>query len=160
MLLWKGICAYVQRHPEYRVLFGAVSISASYSDRTRAMLVRFLEQNHLDPRLAEQVAPLRPYPAAGSAGDASTIPGTIEAADALASQFEGDGRAMPVLLRQYLKLNARALSFSVDPSFGHALDALMMVDLTRVDVRILRRYFGRQGADAFLAHHLSESHAA
>ena len=90
----------------------------------------------------------------------ATIPRTIEAAEALTSQFEGPGRAMPVLLRQYLKLNARVLGFSVDPSFGDALDALMMVDLLRVDIRILRRYFGRQGADAFLERHLATSHAA
>jgi putative hemolysin len=159
MLLWKGICAFVQRHPQYRVLFGAVSVSARYSDRTRAMLMQFLEQNHLDP-LSEYVAPRRPYPVTPSMDPSTLIPRTIEAAEALTSQFEGPGRPMPVLLRQYLKLNARALGFSVDPSFGDALDALMMVDLLRVDIRILRRYFGRQGADAFLEHHLATSHAA
>lgn len=161
MLLWKGICSFVQRHPHYRVLFGAVSISASYAERTRDMLMRFLEQNHLDRTLAEQVSPLQPWPAAHpGGGQPANAPRTIDDADALTSQFEGAGRAMPVLLRQYLKLNARVLGFSVDPSFGEALDALMMIDLLRVDVRILRRYFGRDGAEAFLAHHLSASHAA
>jgi putative hemolysin len=159
MLLWKGICAFVQQHPQYRVLFGAVSISARYSDRTREMLIRFLEQNHLDP-LSDQVTPLRPYLLTRSGDPSAMIPRTIEAAEALTSQFEGPGRPMPVLLRQYLKLNARALGFSVDPSFGDALDALMMVDLLRVDIRILRRYFGRQGADAFLGHHVATPHAA
>lgn len=159
MLLWKGICAFVQRHPRYRVLFGAVSVSARYTDRTRRMLMQFLEQNHLDP-LSAQVAPLQPYPVTRPLGEPSAIPTSIEAADALTSEFEGGGRTMPVLLRQYLKLNARVLGFSVDPSFGDALDALMMVDLLRVDARILRRYFGRQGADAFLKHHLATSQAA
>ena len=46
---------------------------------------------------------------------------------------------MPVLLRQYLQLNASLLGFNVDPAFGDALDALMMVDLTRVPVRTLQR---------------------
>jgi putative hemolysin len=159
MLLWKGVCCFVQRHPQYRVLFGAVSVSAHYSDRTRRMLMRFLEQNHLDP-LAEQVSPLQPYPVTRVVGDTWEIPRTIDAADALTAQFDGPGRAIPVLLRHYLKLNARVLGFSVDRSFGDALDALMMVDLLRVDIRILRRYFGRTAADAFLAHHLADSHAA
>jgi hypothetical protein len=67
--------------------------------------------------------------------------------------MESDGKAMPVLLRQYLKLNARALAFSVDPEFGNVLDALMVVDLTTVPPNILRRYFGDAGATTYLAHH-------
>jgi hypothetical protein len=58
-----------------------------------------------------------------------------------------------VLLRQYLKLNARLLGFNVDPNFGDALDALMMVDLTAVTPAILNRYFGRTAAADFLAYH-------
>jgi putative hemolysin len=163
LLLWKGICAFVQRHPRYRVLLGAVSISARYTDRTREMLMRFLEQNHLDQQLAELVSSLRPDSASRRQNPnplAGGVPRTIEEAHAVACQFERDGRGMPVLLRQYLKLNARVLGFSVDPSFGDVLDALMMVVLLQVDARILRRYFGTAGVRTFLEHHLSTSHAA
>ena len=65
-------------------------------------------------------------------------------------QLEADGKGIPVLLRQYLKLNARVLGFNVDPEFGDALDALMMVDLMDVDPAILRRYFGREGAEQLI----------
>jgi hypothetical protein len=47
--------------------------------------------------------------------------------------MEGDGKGVPILLRQYLKLNARLIGFNVDPNFRNALDALMMVDLTAVE---------------------------
>ena len=161
LLLWKGICAFVQRYPHYRVLFGAVSISARYTDRTRHMLMRFLEQNHLHQQLAELVTSLHPYaPSHPLRATSVHVAGTIDQADALVSQFERDGRGMPVLLRQYLKLNARVLGFNVDPSFGNVLDALMMVDLLQVDPRILRRYFGSGGARTFLEYHVSTSHAA
>ena len=60
---------------------------------------------------------------------------------------------MPVLLRQYLKLNARLIGFNVDPAFGEALDALMMVDLATVDLPALNRYLGRRDAQQFLAFH-------
>jgi putative hemolysin len=158
LLLWKGICAFVQRHPRYRVLFGAVSISSRYTDRTRDMLIRFLEQNHLHQQLSEAVSSLRPYAPRG--GDTARVPRTIAEADRLASEFEPNGQGMPVLLRQYLKLNARVLGFNVDPSFGDVLDALMMVDLLQVDARILHRYFGSAGARSYLAHHESEPYAA
>jgi putative hemolysin len=161
LLLWKGICAFVQRHPQYRVLFGAVSISQRYTDRTRDMLVRFLEQNHRHQQAADLVSSLHPYSPPHPQHDASTeAPRTVEEADALASQFESDGRGMPVLLRQYLKLNAKVLGFNVDPSFGDALDALMMVDLLDVDTRILRRYFGPAGAKAVVEYHAQSSDAA
>lgn len=58
---------------------------------------------------------------------------------------------MPVLLRQYLRLNATLLGFNVDPAFGDVLDALMMVDLARVDPAILARYVGRDTARAVRA---------
>jgi hypothetical protein len=67
--------------------------------------------------------------------------------------MESDGKGVPVLLRQYLKLKARLIGFNVDPQFGDALDALMMVDLTVVDRSILDRYFGREEAARFLAWH-------
>jgi putative hemolysin len=163
LLLWKGICAFIARHPQYRVLVGAVSISARYGDRTRAMLMAFLEQNHLDRALAELISSQNPSQS-GRPHDApaGAVPPTVDAADALVSKLESDGRGMPVLLRQYLKLNARLLGFNVDPAFGDALDALMMVDLTKVDARILRRYFGPADARAFLDYHAVHStlHAA
>jgi hypothetical protein len=33
------------------------------------------------------------------------------------------------------------------------VDGLMLVDLCDVDPRVLRHYMGREGAEAFLAHH-------
>jgi putative hemolysin len=163
LLLWRGICAFIARHPQYRVLFGAVSISARYSDRTREMLMAFLEQNRLDRALAELVSPenaprsTRPKSLRGG-----IVPSTVEEADTLVSKLERDGRGMPVLLRQYLRLNARLLAFNVDSAFGDALDALMMVDLQSVDRRILRRYFGPVNSRVFLEYHAAQSaaHAA
>jgi hypothetical protein len=60
---------------------------------------------------------------------------------------------MPVLLRQYLKLNARLVGLNVDPAFSEALDALMLVDLTTVDLPILNRYLGSADAQRFLEYH-------
>jgi putative hemolysin len=155
LLLWKGIGQFVVRHPGYRVLFGPVSISARYSDSSHELLMAFLQQNHLDRDLAELVEAMNP---AGNpaAPPSSAIPQSIEEANRLVTQAEADGKGLPILLRQYLKLNARLIGFNVDPHFGDALDALMMVDLTAVDSAILNRYFGRQEAADFLARHQRE----
>jgi putative hemolysin len=158
LLLWRGIGAFVVRHPEHRVLFGPVSISGAYCDASHALLSRFLEQNHLDSSLARLVSPKHPRPSNETVR--SVVPADADAADKLVREMEGDGKSMPVLLRQYLKLNARALGFSVDPVFGHVLDALMAVDLTRVQPSILRRYFGDAGLASYLAHHTRRAERA
>jgi len=69
----------------------------------------------------------------------------------LVARLEADGKGIPVLLRQYLRLNAKLLGFNVDPAFGDTLDALMMVDLADVNPGILTRYFGKQEAEQLLA---------
>ena len=85
---------------------------------------------------------------------------TGDAVDTLIARAEHDGKGMPVLLRHYLKLNARLLGFNVDPAFGDVLDALMMVDLTRVDASLLKRYFGASELTAYLARHRATTKAA
>ncbi len=134
LLLWKGIGRFVARHPQYRVLFGPVSVSPRYSDRSRQLLVAFLEQHHRDVTLASLVEAVNP-PAHPSECDVCERP------------------ELPVLLRQYLKLNARLIGFNVDHHFGGALDALMMVDLCVVHRPILNRYLGHEGAARFIAAH-------
>ena len=161
LLLWKGIGKFVVRHPEYRVLFGPVSISARYSDTSHRLLMAFLLQNHLDRDLAELVEAINPHDVNPAPPLSTAIPQSFEEANHLVAQAEGDGKGVPILLRQYLKLNARLIGFNVDPNFGDALDALMMVDLATVDAAILNRYLGRQEAAQFLARHRRQSaHAA
>lgn len=155
LLLWKGIARFVLLHPEYRVLFGPVSISARYSDMSRCLLMAFLEQNHREHQLAELVTATnqRTFQSDTVAG----VPDSIDALERLVAGAERGGAGVPVLLRQYLKLNARVIGFNVDRNFRDVLDALMMVDLTKVDGAILSRYFGREEAAAFLARHASRA---
>lgn len=159
LLLWKGIGQFVVRNPRYRVLFGPVSISARYSNASHGLLASFLEQNHLAPELAEMVRPTHPF-AQPQLESRSLLPCTVEDADRFVARLEADGKGMPVLLRQYLKLNARAIGFNVDPAFGDVLDALMLVDLATIDPAMLSRYLGRENAAAFLARHAGTSSRA
>ena len=160
LLLWKGIGRFVATHPQYRVLFGPVSISCRYSDSSHRLLMAFLHQNHLDSDLADLVEAVNPR--AVNPAPALPVPRSVEEADRLVTEAERDGKGVPILLRQYLKLNAKLLGFNVDPQFGDALDALMMVDLTTVHAAILSRYLGRQATAQFLARHraVQSAHAA
>jgi putative hemolysin len=146
LLLWKGIGRYLGRHSRYRVLYGPVSISSRYRDSSQQLLRRFLAEYHRADALAELVEPINP-PVPLTRPDRERPPADVDQLDALVSRLEG-GAGVPVLLRQYLRLNARLLGFNIDPAFGDALDALMMVDLDALPPSTLRRYLGAE-ADAF-----------
>jgi putative hemolysin len=150
-LLWKGIGQFVSRHPQYRVLFGPVSVSARYRDVSHGFLVSFLERNRLDRRLAGCVSPRHPFVGTRPVNGVTSL--DADALEQTIASLEPDGKGVPVLLRQYLRLGARALGFGMDPDFGGVLDALMMVDLVDVDRGFLARYLGREQAAAYLAKH-------
>jgi hypothetical protein len=49
---------------------------------------------------------------------------------------------VPVLLRQYLALNAHIISFNIDPKFADCLDGFLVLDLEKYR-RIYWRSWGR-----------------
>jgi hypothetical protein len=67
----------------------------------------------------------------------------------LISAIENDGKGVPILLRQYLKLNAQVVGFNVDPKFFSVVDGLLIVDLDKTEPRILKRYMGEDGYRRF-----------
>lgn len=154
MLLWTGIAKYVAAHPSIRHLFGAVSIGASYSPAARAYIAAYLRRHALDRLRAPLVSPRHPLAALApeiDEGEAAE-PVDPQALSASVQSLDEDGKGLPVLLRQYLKLHARVLDFSVDPGFSHVLDVLVAIDLPAAPRALLNRYMGDAEADAYLAH--------
>ncbi len=68
----------------------------------------------------------------------------------LVGDIETGERGVPNLIRQYLKLGGKFVSFNVDARFSNALDGLIVVDLLWTEPRMLERCMGRVGAAAFL----------
>jgi putative hemolysin len=157
LLLWKGIGRFVATNPRYRCLFGPVSISNTYTSLTKRLLVAFLRMNRSLPNLGRLVEPRHAprFARADAWADAlaTTAVRDADEVDELVAEIEHDRQSMPVLLRQYLKLNARLLGFNTDPAFGDVLDALMLVDLTQVSRAVLVRYMGKEEAEQFFRHH-------
>jgi putative hemolysin len=150
LLLWKGVSRLVAQQPRYRRLFGVVSISDLYQSTSRQLLLRFLQTTRFDADLGRLVKAKNPPPAPRGHLVDSTIVERLEDVSALVRRIEPDGKDIPVLLRQYLKLNAKLLGFTVDVAFGNVLDGLVVVDLTQVEPAILSRYMGRTEARVFL----------
>jgi putative hemolysin len=155
-LLWKGIGHYVAARLDCPTLFGAVSVSNDYNPVSRDLLVSFLKR-HTDPGLARLVRPKRPFhPASASKWHAQVLSrfltGLEDLTDPIAD-LEPDGKGVPVLIRQYMKLGGRLLGFNVDAKFSNALDGLMLVDLRTTPLAKLSRYMPPAGAARFLDWH-------
>lgn len=157
LLLWKGIGCYVAQNPQYKILFGPVTINNNYNSISRQLMVDFLRSNQFLPDLGALVKAKHPLRKrrrkALRLRDVSTAVRSIEEVSALVGQIENAQRGIPVLLRQYLKLGGKLLGFNIDPDFGYVVDGLILVDLTKTETRLLERYLGEEGAARFLAFH-------
>lgn len=155
LLLWRGIGRFVAQHPDYRILFGPVSISNNYQSVSRRLLVEFLRDNAFAKELARLVRPRRPFPARNRR-ESLYCPGMkLDDLSELMGQYEHghSNPGIPILLRLYLKLGGRLLGFNIDPAFRDALDGLIMVDLCQTNTKILQRYMGKEATRTFLEHH-------
>ena len=154
ILIWRGIGEFIGRHPQYHILFGPVSISRDYHKVSKTLLVRFLKRNNFHPSLSGYVRPRRPFrcPRIGCIDQVALLSTfrDIDDISLLISEIEKDGKGVPVLLKHYLKLNGRLLSFNLDKAFSNALDGLLLVDLRQTDPKILKRFIGPQGAEQIL----------
>lgn len=162
VVLWKGIGRFVLRHPQIRNLFGPVSIDKEYQLLSRDIMVQFLKTRKGAEELAHWVRPRNPLsPGPLNAEERETLHQVVDDIDevsALISELEESGKGVPVLLKHYVKLNARLLAFNVDPNFNHAVDSLMVVDLTKVEPRLLSHYLGKSGSADYLEKHRSMRH--
>lgn len=152
LLLWKGIGRYVAEHPQYKVLFGPVSISNQYQAVSRELIVTFLERHASLCDWARLVSGRNPFRCQYIA-KLSGEPQDLDELSTVVADLEPAQAGVPILLRQYLKLGGKLLGFHVDPNFSNVLDGLILVDLTNTKPSLLSRYLGKDEAERFLAYH-------
>ncbi len=135
MMLWKGIVQFAVFRARVPILFGAVSISGTYDLASRELIVKFFEAQHssllaglVHPRRPFRSRPLRPWEVKAL----SNLWGMDELSASI-SDIEHDGKGIPILLKQYVRMGGTVLSFNIDRKFSNVLDALIMLDLRTTD---------------------------
>jgi putative hemolysin len=156
-LLWRGICAYVAMYPQYNRLFGPVSLSNDYNKISHQLIVNFIEQNNYHHDFSHQVRSLQPFRLRLPSDVLKQMRlESLEDLSEVISDLETDGKGVPVLLKEYMKLGGRILGFNIDKEFGNVVDGLIMVDLLKTDPKLLERYMGKDGMAKFYSHHGKE----
>lgn len=150
-LIWEGIGQFLARFPHYRYLFGTVSTSGMYTTLSHALIIAFLKAHAMDDELASLIKARKPPNVKKLKGSEHRIipVGVKDAQDlsSLVSDIEEDGKGIPVLLRQYLKLNGKIISFGIDKDFGNVVDSLILVDIYKTPERTLRRFLGEEATE-------------
>jgi len=148
MMLWMGIGQYVRRNPHYRYLMGSLSISADFHEASKEFMVAYLEERYQLKHLMKYVKPRNTL---------SRNPKWIEehynhyniqdinSVQELINGVEKSEKKIPVLLRQYLRLGAKAIDFNVDPAFNNALDILILTDMHTANIELMTKHMTPEG---------------
>ncbi len=141
-LLWKGIFKFLIDNPRYRYLIGPVSISNSFSKFSKSLIVDYINRNHFDHEMAQYVKPRRKFKVDFSKIDADMLMAgedSFKNLDDIISEVETRSMKVPVLLRQYIALNANIICFNIDPKFADCLDGFLVLDFQKVPAEMLEK---------------------
>lgn len=130
-LLWKGIAHTTLRFPEHHYLLGGVSISNQFSNFSKSLMIEFMKSNFYDPYVAQYVRPKKEFKVKLKDADKDFIFDETQADlnkfDKIIDELEPGNLRLPVLIKKYIKQNARVIAFNVDPMFNNAIDGLMYI---------------------------------
>lgn len=162
-LLWKGIVHTTLRFPEHQYLIGGVSISNQFSNFSKSLMIEFMKSHYYDPYVAQYVHPKKELKVKLKDADKDFVfdatAADLNKFDKIIDEVEPGALRLPVLLKKYIKQNAKLVAFNVDPLFNNAVDGLMYIkiaDLPESTVRpvmeefqaeLERKFSGQADAD-------------
>ncbi|WP_406628690.1 GNAT family N-acyltransferase [Ornithobacterium rhinotracheale] len=135
-LLWRGIIHVALRNPEHKFILGGVSISNQFSQFSKALMIEFMQSHFYDPYVAQYVRPRRAFKPKIKDQDKDFIfdeaKADLNKFDKLIEELEPNALRLPVLIKKYIKQNAKVIAFNVDPKFNDAIDGLMYIRISEL----------------------------
>lgn len=132
-LLWKGIVHCTLRFPEHKYLIGGVTISDKFSNFSKSLMIEFMKSHYYDPYVAQYIRPKKEFKVKLKDEDKELVMDSSEADlnkfDKFIDELEPNSLRLPVLIKKYIKQNARVVAFNVDPLFNDAVDGLMYIKI-------------------------------
>ncbi len=134
-LLWRGIVHVCLRNPEHKFLMGGVSISDKFSEFSKSLMIEFMRSHYYDSAVAQYIHPKKEFKVMLKDRDKHLFFDEVESdlnkLDKIIDDLEPEMR-LPVLIKKYIKQNAKVISFNVDPSFNDAIDGLMYIRISEL----------------------------
>ena len=114
-------------------------------------MIEFMKSHFYDPYLAQFVRPKKEFKVKLKDVDKEYIfdetKADLNKFDKIIDELEPDNLRLPVLIKKYVKQNAKVVAFNVDPLFNHSVDGLMYIkisDLPEDTVRPVMEEFQKQ----------------
>lgn len=130
-LLWKGIIHTTLRYPEHNYLIGGVTISNQFSSFSKSLMIEFMRSHYYDPYIAQYIRPKKEFKVKLKDADKEFVfdetENDVNKLDKLIEEMETGNLRVPVLIKKYIKQNAKVVAFNVDPLFNDAIDGLMYI---------------------------------
>ncbi len=130
-LLWQGILHILMKNTDVQYIIGPVSISNDFSRFSKDLLIAFIKKHCYDYNLAKYVQPKKEFIVKTDPESIEVIlernKGDMQKLDKFISGIEPGYMNIPVLLKQYIRQNAKIIGFNVDPNFNDSLDGLMIL---------------------------------
>jgi len=140
-LLWKGIVHTTLRFPEHKYLIGGVSISNQFSSFSKSLMIEFMKSHYYDPYVAQYIRPKKEFKVQLKDTDKDFVfdetKSDLNKFDRIIDELE-PGLRIPVLLKKYIKQNAKVIAFNVDPLFNNAVDGLMYIKIADIPESTMR----------------------
>ncbi len=132
-LLWKGIVHTTLLYPEHKYLIGGVSISNQFSNFSKSLMIEFMKSHYWDPYVAQYIRPKKEFKVKLNDADKEFVFDETQADlnkfDRLIEEVEPGSLRLPVLIKKYIKQNAKVIAFNVDPLFNNSVDGLMYIKI-------------------------------
>lgn len=146
MLLIKGLLISVLRYPDCRYLMGPVSISSWIPLFYQSLIYHYLNNNCLYGEPAEYAVAKSPFVPDFLRVDPAALLGrkmdSPDMLDRFLMRLSNNTYRLPTLVKKYIKLNSKVLSFNVDKEFNYCIDALIILDMKDIpenDIQMLTR---------------------
>ena len=132
-LLWKGILYFLLKNLNYRYLIGPVSISNTYSEISKELIIRHIMANYYDYDKAALVRPRKRFKVKTKDVHLNEamkhLTPQLSSLDKFIGDVDRNNNGLPVLLKKYLGLNAKIIAFNIDPKFNDCVDGMILLDI-------------------------------
>jgi hypothetical protein len=115
---------------------GGVSISNQFSDFSKSLMIEFMKSHYYDPYIAQYIQPKKEFKVKLKDADKDFVfdaaKADMQKFDKVIDEIEPGALRIPVLIKKYVKQNARLVAFNVDPKFNNAVDGLMYIKVSDI----------------------------
>lgn len=99
-------------------------------------MIEFMKSHYYDPYIAQYVRPKKEYKVKLKDADKHFVfdasAADLNKFDKIIDDIEPGSLRLPVLMKKYVKQNAKIVAFNVDPKFNDSVDGLMYIEIAEL----------------------------